>query len=120
MNLNSHFAWKEVNSVRLNIDKDTKVFLNVKNHNTVTVSADRECVGANCEEYIYPVVHYRPPDEKEFQKFDRFDVDGVTVWFDRKLETVPEVTLKLEHHVLRDKIRVDGLPTPPEVTHIHL
>jgi len=109
-----------VNNVRLNIDQEAKVFLNMKNHHSVTVSADRECVGANCTEFIYPVVDYKQPSEREVQKFDRFDVDGVTVWFDRVLETVPEVTLKLEHHVLRDKIRVDGLPTPPEVTHIHL
>lgn len=106
--------------MRINIDNDAKVYLDLRNHHKVTVSADRECVGANCSEYVYPVVNYREPPEKETQKFDRFDIEGVTVWFDKTLETVPEVTLKLEHHTLRDKIRVEGLPTPPEVTHIHL
>lgn len=106
--------------MRLNIDQDTKRFLDLKNHHTVTVSADRECVGANCSEFIYPVVNYRQPSDRETTKFDRFDVEGVTVWFDRALETVPEVTLRLERHMMRDKIRVDGLPNPPEMTHIHL
>lgn len=106
--------------MRLTIDHDAKVFLNLKNHHQVTVSADRECVGANCTEFIYPVVDYKEPHDKESQRFDRFDVEGVTVWFDKALETVPEVTLKLERHVVRDKIRVEGLPTPPEMTHIHL
>lgn len=104
--------------MKINLEKDAKVFLNLKNHSNLTVSADRECVGANCSEFIYPVVHYQPPDPKQSEAFDRFDIEGLTVWFDKRLETVPEVTLKLEHHVLRDKIRVEGLPTPPEMTHI--
>ncbi len=104
----------------INLEKDAKTFLSAKKHNVLTVLADRECVGANCTEFIYPVINYKQPEEKQSAEFDKFDVEGVTVWFDKRLETVPEVTLKLEHHMLRDRIRVEGLRTPPEMTHIHL
>lgn len=106
--------------MKINLDNEAKVYLNIKNHHTLTVSADRECVGANCTEFIYPVVNYQQPDAKRTADYDRFDVEGFTVFFEKRLETVPEVTLKLEHHILRDTIRIEGLPTPPEMTHIHL
>lgn len=106
--------------MKLNVEKDVAVFMNIRHHNTLTVSADQECVGANCSEFVYPVIHFRQPNTRESERFDRFEAEGVTVWFDKRLETVPEVTLKMEHHVLRDSIRVEGLPIRPEITHIHL
>ena len=104
--------------MKINLEKDAKDYLNRKHHDIVTVSADQECVGANCSEFIYPVIHFKQPDAQTTNRFDRFDVEGLTIWFDKKLETVPEVTLKLEHHLLKDMLRVEGLPTPPIMTHI--
>lgn len=103
--------------MRINLDNEARIYLNMSHHDILTVSADRECVGANCSEFIYPVVNYRRPDEKSAERYDRFDLEGLTVFFDKQLETVPEVTLRLERHLLRDRIRVEGLPERPKMTH---
>jgi hypothetical protein len=106
--------------MRITLESDARNYLSRKHHDVITVNADQECFGAQCSEFIYPVIRYTKPDAKSTERYDRFDLDGITVWFDKQLETVPEVTLKLEHHMLRDRILVDGLPVHPEVTHIKL
>lgn len=108
---------KEASRMKINLDDEARVYLNLTHHEVLTVSADRECVGANCSEFVYPVIHYYRPDEKTSEHYDRFDFDGLTVFFDKQLETVPEVTLRLERHFMRDKIRIQGLPEKPGMTH---
>jgi len=103
--------------MKINLDEDVKSFLANKRHDVLTVMADRECVDANCSEFVYPVIRFKQPPGKNVDQFDQIGLDGLTVFFDKRLETVPEVTLKLEHHFLRDQIRIDGLPYRPEITH---
>lgn len=94
--------------MKISLDKEAKDFLDHKKCNTLTVSASRECKGEKCSEFSDPVVKCREPDPKRLESFDRFDVDGTTVWYEKKLETVPVVTLRLERRMLRDRIRVAG------------
>lgn len=103
--------------MRINLDEEVKTYLTDKHHNVLTVSADRECVGANCSEFIYPVIHFKQPPNRSSDQFDQFALDGLTVYFDKRLETVPEVTLKMEHRLLHTGIKIDGLPVLPEITH---
>ena len=104
--------------MKIQIQPEVKEFLNAHNYGIMTVTADRECVGANCSDaFTYPVIRYKLPENGIDERFDVFEVDGVTVVFEKKLETVPEIRFVKEHHLLRDSIRIEGLQTPPRVTH---
>ncbi len=94
--------------MNINLDKDVRNFLDHKSCNTLTVSASRRCKDDKCSEFFDHVVRCKQPDSKRTEAFDKFDVDGLTVWYEKNLETVPVVTLRLEHHLLGDKIRVAG------------
>lgn len=92
----------------INLDTDAKTFLDQKNCSTVTVSANRDCYNDDCSEFYDFIVECGQPDSKQEESFDRLDTDGLTVWFDKNLEKVPVVTLRLERHILGDKLRVAG------------
>jgi hypothetical protein len=107
--------------MKVNLQKEAREFLNAHEHYIVTIKVDHECVGANCStNFSYPVVTYKMPDFERIDDYERFDMDELTIYFDKKLETVPEITLKLEHHILKNTIKVEGLPEPPPITHSKL
>lgn len=107
--------------MRVQIQPEVKTFMERNDHNVLKVTADRECVGANCSEvYRYPMIDYKAPKAERIEAYDTFNVDGITVYFEKSLEIVPEVTFVREHHFFRDKIRLEGLPVPPNVTHSKL
>lgn len=107
--------------MRIQIQPEARAFLEEQNHMLITVSRDHECVGANCSEaYTYPIISFKLPEVGVDENYDIFDVDGVTVFFEKTLETVPEVTLVKEHHLFKDSIKLEGLKTPPPITHIKL
>jgi hypothetical protein len=107
--------------MRIHIEPEARTLLKSENHSVITVKADHECVGANCSEsFTYPVITFKVPDVNEDWKYERFSVDGVTVFFDKTLETVPEVAIAREPHILKDRITLKGLDVPPPVTHIKL
>ncbi len=94
--------------MKINLDTDTKAFLNHKNCSIVTVSANRDCNNDDCSDFYDFIVTCNQNGFKQEEGFDRFETDGVTVWFDKNLEKVPVVTLRMERHILGDKIRVAG------------
>ncbi len=106
--MDSFLFVKEDEIMKINLDTDTRIYLDHKNCKTLTISASRDCKGDDCSEFYDHIVKCSQPDPKRAESFDRFDVDGLTVWFDKNLETVPVITLRLEHHILGDKIRVAG------------
>ncbi len=107
--------------MRIHIEPEAKSLLDQEKHTVITVKADRECVGANCSEaFTYPIITFKIPDVEEDWKFDRFTIDDVTIFFDKTLETVPEVAIAREPHMLKDRIMIKGLDIPPPVTHIKL
>lgn len=104
--------------MRVQIQPEVKTFMERNDYSVIKVTADRECVGANCSEvFRYPMIDYKAPKFENLEAYDTFNVDGVTVYFEKSLEIVPEVTFVREHHLLKDKIRLEGLPVPPNVTH---
>lgn len=107
--------------MRIQIQPEAKAFLEAANHTIITVHADHECVGANCSEaFTYPVLSFKLPEVGVNEDYDIFEVDGVTIFFEKALETVPEVTFVREHHLFKDRIRVDGFPAVPPITHAKL
>ncbi len=104
--------------MRVQIQPEAKEFLDAQEHAIITVSADHECVGANCSEaFTYPVLSFKLPEVGMNEDYDIIEVDGITVFFEKALEVVPEVTFVREHHMFKDKIRLEGFPTPPPITH---
>ncbi len=104
--------------MKVQIQPEVRTLLEKNDYAVIKVSADRECVGANCSTaYEYPRIDFKAPKFERIEDYDTFNVDGVTVYFEKALEVVPEVTFVREHHLLRDKIRIEGLPTPSNVTH---
>jgi hypothetical protein len=107
--------------MRIQMQPEVKEFMNAHEQAIITVRSDHECVGANCSEaFTYPVISFKVPEMGVVETYDIFEIDGITVFFEKKLETVPEVTLVKEHHFLKDRIRVEGFPTPPPITHMKL
>mgnify|MGYP004702748095 CR=1 FL=1 len=105
--------------MRLNIEPDARTLLNRDNHSVITVESDQECVDNTCSEMVnYPVITFKTPDVSEEWKYEMFSVDGVTVYFDKTLETVPEVTIARESHLIKDKIMLKGLGTPEPIRNI--
>lgn len=104
--------------MKVNIHPEAKKFVQSQDYGVITVSADRECVGANCSSaFTHVHIGHKVPDEEKLDQYEIFEVDGISVFFDKSIETVPEVTIVKEHHLLKDLLRVDGLPVPPPITH---
>lgn len=99
--------------MRINLDEDVRNYMVRKHRDTITVKADRFCVETTCSDAIYPLVDMRKPKDPNPERYDQFSVDGLTIYFDRRLETPQEVTLKLDHRFLHNEIVVDGLPERP-------
>ena len=107
--------------MRLNIEPDARTMLIKDNHSVITVKADQECADVNCVDMVnHPVITFNVPDEKEGWKYEMFSIDGVTVYFDKSLETVPEVTIAREPRMLQDKLTIRGLDNETPMTNITL
>lgn len=97
---------------------DVLSYLDYHDYTVITVTADHECVGTNCSDaYSYPIIHFKAPDPNHLDKYDQYEVNHITVYFDKVLETAPEVTFIRIHHLIHDKIEIEGLHLPPRVTH---
>lgn len=104
--------------MRVQIQPEVRTLMARNDYSVIKVSADRECVGANCSTvFEYPRIDFKAPKFEKIEDYDTFNVDGITVYFEKELEVVPEVTFVREHHFMKDKIRLEGLPTPPSITH---
>ena len=107
--------------MKIQIQPEAKELLERDNHNMITLRADHECVGANCSEaYVYPVVGLKMPDGHDANRFDQFEVSGVTVYVERELESLPEVNIMLEHHILKDRLIATTEHEAPTMTHFKL
>lgn len=107
--------------MKIQIQPEAKELLERDNHNMITLRADHECVGANCSEaYVYPVIGFKMPDGHDANRFDPFEVEGVTVYVERELESLPEVNIMLEHHILKDRLVATTEHEAPTMTHFKL
>jgi hypothetical protein len=114
----AYMFYEEGVVMRIQIQPEAKELLEKERHSLITLRADRECVGANCSEtYMYPVISFKLPEESDERHFDRFEVDGVTVFVERELETMPEVNIVREHHILKDRLIATTQHEAPIMTH---
>ena len=117
----TYMFYEEGVVMRIQIQPEAKELLEKEKHSLITLRADHECVGANCSEtYTYPVISFKLPEESDERQFERFDVDGVTVFVEKTLEMMPEVNIVREHHILRDRLVATTQHEAPVMTHIKL
>ena len=107
--------------MNIQIRPEAKALIEKEHHHWITLHADRECVGANCSEsYVYPILGFNKPAESDADRFDVFQVSSVTVFVERELETLPEIDIGLEHHLLKSRITASVPHEAPIMTHIKL
>ncbi|MCA0385990.1 MAG: hypothetical protein LCH34_10370 [Firmicutes bacterium] len=107
--------------MNIQIRPEAKALIEREHHQWITLHADRECVGANCSEsYLHPMLGFHKPTESEAERFDVFQVSGVTVFVDRELEILPEVDIDVKHHMLKDVVIATTRHEAPIMTHIKL
>lgn len=104
--------------MKVMLDQEAREYLQDHHYGQVRVDVERACVDGTCSDsYRHADIHYGAPKEANQNRYERIEMEELTLWMDKELQDMEEVHLTLEHNLLRNELHLEGFEDSLRVTH---